>query len=157
MLDLIDGLPVHILVVHAVVVLIPLMALVTIAFTLRPKWRAGLGWAVLGNLVATGAAIVAKLAGENLQTRLSNQLGQPVATEHAELGDKLPYFAIALLVASVLAWALTRGTGAGFARVGTALLLVVVTGVLAGWWTFRTGDSGSRAVWQDTIANTQAP
>jgi predicted membrane protein DUF2231 len=157
MLDLVDGLPVHILVVHAVVVLIPLMALVTVAFTIRPKWRPGLGWAVLGNLVATGAAFVAKEAGENLQTRLSNQLGQPVATDHAELGDKLPWFAVALLVASVVAWVLTRADGAGRARVGTALVLVVVTGVLAGWWTFRTGDSGSRAVWEDTIANTQAP
>jgi hypothetical protein len=156
MFDLFDGLPVHILVVHAVVVLVPLMAIVTIAFTLRPKWRPALGWAILGNVVATGAAVVAKEAGEKLQARLSAQVGQAVAEDHAELGDKLPYFAAALLIASVLAWILVHSTG-GAARVGLALVLVIVTGAGAGWWTFRTGDSGSRAVWEDTIANTKAP
>ena len=37
--DLINGLPVHPLVVHAVVVLVPLAALGTIAIALRPAWR----------------------------------------------------------------------------------------------------------------------
>jgi hypothetical protein len=156
MFDLISGLPVHALVVHAVVVLLPLMALVTLAFTIRPKWRPGLGWAVLGNVVTSGAAYVARQSGLKLQARLSQQVGQAVAKNHGNLGALLPYFALALLVASIVAWYLTRGE-AGALRVGVAVVLVAVAAAGAGFWTFRVGDSGARAVWEQTIANTTAP
>ena len=43
MFDTIDGLPVHALVVHAVVVLLPLALLGTIAIAVRPAWRARFG------------------------------------------------------------------------------------------------------------------
>jgi hypothetical protein len=172
MFDTVSGLPVHILVVHAAVVLIPLMALVTFAFIVRPAWRGGLSWAVLGNLVALGAAFAAKESGEKLQARLSNQAGQLVAGDHAELGDKLPYFALAALVAAVIAWFLVgrstttsaeegrsghRASGVSGAAVVTAAVLVLVAGGAATVWTVRVGDSGSRAAWEDTIANTKAP
>ena len=39
MFDLINGLPVHPLVVHAVVVLLPLATLGLIAIAVRPAWR----------------------------------------------------------------------------------------------------------------------
>src|SRR5690349_10232626 len=102
MFDIVSGLPVHALVIHAVVVLLPLMAGVTIAFTIRPRWRPGLPWAILGNLVAFGATFVAKESGEKLQARLSAQAGQAIAADHGSLGASLPYFAIAVLVASVI-------------------------------------------------------
>jgi predicted membrane protein DUF2231 len=178
MFDTISGLPVHALVVHAVVVLLPLMALVTIAFTVRPRWRAGLPWAILGNLVTVGAAYTATKSGGNLQARLSNQVGQEVAVDHGNLGSVLPNFAVALLVASVLAYLLVGRTPkarrssqywedprheqegpprtSGVA-VALAVVLVVGAGAAAGYWTFRVGDSGARAVWEDTIANTKAP
>ena len=37
--DLINGVPIHPLVVHAVVVLLPLAVLGTIAIVVRPAWR----------------------------------------------------------------------------------------------------------------------
>jgi hypothetical protein len=180
MFDTVAGLPVHALVIHAAVVLLPLMAGVTLAFTIRPKWRPGLPWAILGNLVAFGTAFVAKESGEKLQARLSAQAGQAVAARHGELGASLPYFAIGLLVASVLAWLLVGRTGTarvhrsdpaydteshradaprGASAVATALAVVLVLGAGAATvaWTYRVGDSGAKAVWQDTIANTKAP
>ncbi len=42
MFDLINGLPIHPLVVHGVVVLLPLAILGTIAIAARPAWRADL-------------------------------------------------------------------------------------------------------------------
>ena len=178
MFDTVSGLPVHALVIHAVVVLLPLMALVTIAFTARPRWRPALPWAILGNLVALGSAYVAVQSGEKLQTRLSVQAQQPIATEHGDLGASMPYFAVALVVASVLAYLLVGRTGRrqrpaqDGARYGTrrdaaprtspvaavlAVLLVLGAGGASSFWAYRVGDSGAKAVWKDTIANTTAP
>jgi hypothetical protein len=174
MFDTISGLPVHALVVHGAVVLLPLMALVTIAFTVRPRWRPGLPWAILGNLVALGTAYVAAKSGEKLQTRLSVQAEQQIAAEHGDLGSVLWYFAIGLVVASVVAYLLVGGTrrhptsderesrrdrASGPSTVATllAVLLVVGAGAATTVWTYRVGDSGAKAVWQDTIANTEKP
>ncbi len=152
MFDLFDGLPVHILVVHAVVVLVPLMSLVTIAFTLRPKWRPGLPWAVLGNAVALAAALVAKASGERLQNRLSSRAGQIIAKDHGERGGVLWVFALALLIASVIAYLLVRQESLVLTSLAIALVVICAAG--ATYWTVLTGDSGSRAVWEDTIAGT---
>jgi hypothetical protein len=160
MFDLLDGLPVHILVIHAVVVLIPLMFIVTLAFTIRPKWRPGLSWAIAGNVVATGAALVAKESGERLQQRLGDQANLNntgpkiiIAELHGERGDVLWYFALALLIASIIAFVLARQEST--VLIGFAIGLVVITGAGATYWTFLTGDSGSRAVWEGTIASTR--
>jgi uncharacterized membrane protein len=71
--DVIAGLPVHALVVHAVVVLLPLMAVVTFVVALRPAWRRGpvARWVALADLIVVGIAYVARLSGKNLQARLS--------------------------------------------------------------------------------------
>lgn len=164
MLDTVTGLPVHILVVHAVVVLVPLMSLVTIAFVLRPRWRGALGWAILGNLACVGFALLAKASGEKFEARLGVANARAVR-EHTEKGDVLWLFAVGLVVASVIAWFLVGragadadGTGApGSAAVAIALVLVVLGGAAATGWTVLTGDSGSRAVWGDTVKNTKAP
>jgi hypothetical protein len=160
--DVIAGLPVHALVVHAVVVLLPLMSLITIVFVVRPRWRRELPWAILGNAVVLAATYAAKESGEKLQSRLSAATQQPVAVKHGELGAVLPYYALALLVASVIAYLLLRRTTAGDATPSTARLtlavgLVLVAGIAATVWTYRTGDSGARQVWEDTIANTVKP
>ena len=163
MFDLINGLPVHALVVHVVVVLLPLFALVTVAFVVRPQWRPGLPWAILGNAGVFATTFVATQSGENLQTRLSNLTNSHVATHHGELGADLRYFAFAQLAASLVAWVLvgtssrTRSKPAGLPAVALALVLVVVAGGAATVWTYRVGDSGAQAVWKDTIANTKAP
>ena len=173
MFDTITGLPVHVLVVHAVVVLVPLMTLVTLAFTLRARWRSALGWAVLGNAAAFGAAFASAESGEALQGRLSGLTGDTVAAEHGDLGSSMPWFALALLVASVIAYVLLGRSRQPWSSsetwdaprsekpthspgiVALATVLVLVTGGAATVWTVRVGDSGARAAWEDTIANTK--
>lgn len=175
MLDTVSGLPVHALVLHAAVVLLPLMALLTLAFTLRPRWRSGLPWVILGNLVTLGAVYATVESGEKLQSRLNAAFGRETAVDHGELGASLPYFAIALLVASVLAYLLVgraarrgrssadwddtdhRPARASIPAVILAVTLVLVSGAAATAWTVRVGDSGAKAVWEDTIANTETP
>jgi hypothetical protein len=152
MFDTIAGLPVHVLVVHAVVVLLPLMSVVTIAVAVRRRWRSAAPWVVLADAVVVGLSYVAKESGEVLQARLS-QFTPNVAEQHGELGALLWYFALALLVAAVLVWLTSRSAR----LVPVAVVVAVVTGVATLAWTYRVGESGARAVWGDTIANTKAP
>ena len=152
MFDTISGLPVHVLVVHAVVVLLPLMAVVTVAVAVRRGWRAAAPWVVLADAVVVGLAYVAKESGEVLQKRLS-QFTPDVAEDHGKHGDLLWYFALALLVAAVLVWLTSRTAR----LVPVAVAVAILAGVASLWWVYLTGESGARAVWSDTVSNTKAP
>ena len=103
--DTIFGLPVHSLVVHAVVVFVPLAALGTIAVAAVPRWdrRYGL-FVVAAALIATGSAFVAKQSGEELASRIGTPL------EHFEIARWMPWFALALLLVVAVLWWLDRAT-----------------------------------------------
>lgn len=153
MFDLINGIPLHPLVVHAVVVLLPLATLGTIAIALRPRWRRPYGPLVVGAaLVATVLCPVATSSGEALEKRV----GDP--GEHASLGDTLVWFALALLVLSaLLVYLQRRSDGEGGATRGRAIQVVVVLAVIAalgsGVQVYRVGDSGARAAWGDAVSS----
>ena len=147
MFDTIAGLPVHPLVVHAVVVLLPLMAVVTVAVAVRPSWRRAAGWVVVADALVAGCAFVAKESGERFQQRLG---GSQVAHDHAEQGDLLPLFALALLAAAVVVL-LVRGRRP---LVWVAVALAVVTGAAAVGWTVVVGHSGATAVWGSVAGST---
>ena len=94
--DTIAGLPVHPLVVHGAVVLLPLAALGVLALVLVRRWRGVFGWLTLAGLAAgAGAAIVAEESGEALAARV----GMPA--EHAEWGERLPPVAVALFIVTL--------------------------------------------------------
>jgi uncharacterized membrane protein len=147
-LDTVNGLPLHPLIVHAVVVLLPLSALGAIAIALRPSWRTR-----YGVLVAVAAAVtvilipLATSSGEELESRV----GDP--GRHAELGDTLIWFALPLLVAAVaLVWLHRRG-GAADRTSPVHLAVAVLAVVIAGAnlvQVYRVGESGARAVWHTT-------
>jgi uncharacterized membrane protein len=171
MFDTINGIPMHPLVVHGVVVLLPLAILGTIAIAVRPVWRAKYGpLVVLFAAVATVLMPVATQSGEQFEKRV----GDP--GEHAALGDQLIWFAIPLLVLSLalvvldrvnnrtsavadgtargdgtaVADGTARGDGkrssAGLLTTGVAVL-AVVAGIASGVQVYRVGDSGAKAAW----------
>ncbi|MBT0768070.1 hypothetical protein KIH74_04000 [Kineosporia sp. J2-2] len=158
MFDLVNGMPVHALVVHAVVILLPLMSVVTVAFVLRPRWRRELPWAVLGNLLAAAATYAAMESGEKLQARLSNPDFEPVAKEHGDIAQYLIWFAIAQFVVSLIVWLLLRtrdeSPRTSAPKLATSVVLTLAVGIAAVAWTYRVGDSGAAAVWKDSIAST---
>lgn len=139
--DQINGLPLHPLVVHAAVVLIPLSGVLAVIMVLLPRFsdRFGPLVAVMA-WVGLGAAAVAKETGEMLQrteggaTRL-----------HAESGDLMPAFAAAQAVLITALWLVDRrGRGVfGLLVAGLTLLAAAATG----YWAYRTGDSGAQSVW----------
>jgi uncharacterized membrane protein len=164
MFDLINGLPIHPLVVHAVVVLLPLGILGTVAIALRPAWRKAHGWLVLGVTAAATVLIpIATSSGEDLEKRV----GDP--GEHAELGDQLLWFAVPLLIlVAALVYLDRRGSrsaaepvaaeeagqhlASGSRALTTVAVLAVIASVAAGVQVYRVGDSGARAAWGDQVS-----
>jgi hypothetical protein len=142
------GLPLHPLVVHAVVVLVPLSALGAVAVALVPRWLSPYSLLVaLGALGCAVTAFVAREAGDNLADNL--QLGGPVLEQvelHGRYGLWTLLSSIPFAILAVATFVLQRQRGPdGVTRVVAALAAMaglVVTGaaVLA-------GHSGSTAVW----------
>jgi hypothetical protein len=159
-LEEIDGLPVHALVVHAAVVLIPLLVLGAVVYALVPRLRSRIGWAVaLLAVVAPLAALVAKLSGDKFRQRLIDQNGfsGPVlarVNHHRDLGNMTLWFTIALGVTSLLLLFLTSRRGPGIPRWGSVVvsLIVVALAVGSGYYVFWTGDNGARAVWEGVLS-----
>jgi uncharacterized membrane protein len=107
------GLPLHVLVVHAVVVLVPLVAIGTLIVALAPSARRHFGaLLVLGALGATILAPIATGSGENLAQRLG---AGELVRDHSRWGERiLPTMIVllVLLVALVLLDILRRTTPA---------------------------------------------
>ena len=126
MFDTITGLPVHALVVHAVVVLGPLAALMLLAYALRPTWRTGLRWPTVVLAVGTAvAAFVATQSGEALEHRV----GDP-GYDHAEKGDLAAISMYVLAGATlVVVFLLARAGRAAKASVVAVVVAVAAAGL----------------------------
>lgn len=149
MFDTFNGLPVHALVLHAAVVLVPLMAVLTVAVALVARLRVRGAWPVVaGNVVTLATVFVTQQSGEQLQARLPPT---PLIQTHADLGGTMTVFMVGLLVASVLVALVRRRTGG---VVMAMAALSVVAAVAATVWVVRVGDSGATAVWKDVIVST---
>jgi hypothetical protein len=147
----IGDLPAHPLVVHAVVVLLPLLALGLLLLPLRMDWLRRLHRPLLSLLaVATVSVLVAKSSGDSL----SAAVGLPEL--HAEWGNNLVPLAIALLVFTsayfFLAFYLDIPSLERVLRILVGLLSVVTIAV-----TILVGHSGAEAVWKDRYAAAKVP
>ena len=92
----ISTLPVHVLVVHAVVVLVPLAVLGAIVVALWPAARRRYGWLVVGVAVlATVSIPIATNTGEGLEHNLPRTA---LIQAHAQLGDELLVFVAGMLM-----------------------------------------------------------
>lgn len=106
------GLPLHPLAVHLPVVLVPLLAVVIVAYVLVPKLRRHVGWLLLGlSVVAVAVVFVARWSGQQLAAETlaemegaSQQIIEQQAasiSDHASNGTTLLWLT---LVAAPLAW-----------------------------------------------------
>ncbi len=171
-----SGLPLHPLIVHAVVVLVPAAAIGSVIVAVWPAVRRRWGWPVV--VLTALAAVSVPLAtntGEGLEHNLPRT---PAMAFHADLGDQLlvfvgPLFVVVLgLVvldnlrrrSAEVARAEGPGTMArpsvsgGPAR-AALLVLAVLTVLLAAVsmvQVVRIGDSGARAAWGDVHYRTGA-
>ena len=144
------GLPIHPLVVHAAVVLVPLAATLGILF-LRPAWRMTLRWPlVAATAFATATVFVARQSGQVLKESLGDQLKGTVVGKvvdrHQALADLLWIWLLVFLgvcvVAAVVLPRLNSPMAGGAVAIIIAALAIVVMVLVA-----YTGHQGSKAVW----------
>lgn len=152
---LIDGLPVHPLVLHGAVVFIPLAALGLLLMAVVPKFGAKLGWLVTGTAaVALGFSFVTKESGEQLE----KLVGEP-GFDHAEWGERIPIVAGVLFLMTLILWLAQRSWSKKEGGTGLIVILGVISALIAGaslFMVFKAGDTGARSVWEGEIAAIEA-
>jgi uncharacterized membrane protein len=152
MFDTILGLPVHALVVHFVVVLVPLAAAGVIGMAVVPAWRERFGLAVLAIATAGLVAVpVAVMSGTKLMNRVnaSGITGDQI-NNHMKMGKLVIYPTAALWVLAVaMYWMNRRNRGGG--AVKAVVILSIVAAVAAAAQVTITGHLGSTAVWSCTL------
>jgi hypothetical protein len=175
----VNGLPAHILLVHAIVVLLPLAALLLVLSALWPAVRRKVAGpnAILSVLVVVLVPITTE-AGEWLERRVAST---PLVRTHTELGDTALYVAIPVAVLALVVWwrrreslrapADTASTGSTavatrrrtfLAPASTAVTVVIAVLSIAAagaacYDIVRIGDSGAQATWQGQFSSAPSP
>lgn len=152
------GLPAHPLFVHFTVVLALLTAVLATLCAVWPAARERLVWLVLALAVATtGLTPLTTESGEWLEHNIEKS---DLIEQHAAMGDTMIYFALGLLVASILLAVLhvRAGRGRPLSAVLSGLIaaFVVLASGAAAWQVFRIGDSGAHSVWGDALTGASA-
>jgi uncharacterized membrane protein len=156
-MTVVNGLPAHVLLVHFVVVLVPLTALLEIACALWPAARRGqIVWLTLILAIVTMVLTPITInAGEWLYDLRRHP--EPILQQHADRGEWMTYFAIALLVVAVaLAVLHLAERRSEKRRLPTNIIIAIVTlavGISSIIQIYRVGDAGAQSVWGDEIEN----
>lgn len=148
------GLPLHPLIVHAVVVLLPLAAIALVVGTLWPAARRRLGVVTPGlALIVLVLTPVTFLSGEALKRDVGPV---PSVLAHEDLARMLPPWVIALAVVAVVQWAwfrwrpAPRGERPPASHRAITLALAAAALVVAAGNTILVvliGEAGARSVW----------
>jgi predicted membrane protein DUF2231 len=160
MFDKIGDMPLHPLVIHAVVFGIPLAVLLALLFAF-PKTREWARWPLAIVVVgATAVTFVARQSGLAFEAALGIKPGNPVGDlilQHSLLANQLFYIMIVFAAIGLINVFVVRKTtpddGAArqpaIIRIVLPVLLVAVA-LVALIWIVRVGDLGARAVWNPT-------
>jgi cytochrome b involved in lipid metabolism len=153
-MDLITGLPVHPLVIHGVVVLVPLAAFGALLVIFIPKFRVTYSPLVLiAVALSTVTAFIATQSGE----ALSERVGLPKS--HSTHGERLSYLVLAFAILFTIWFVLERTNwikGAVVNPLNTILKIAIpIIAVLSLVLTILAGHSGAEASWKNRIAATQ--
>ncbi|MEU8233307.1 DUF2231 domain-containing protein [Actinoplanes sp. NPDC048967] len=173
----INGLPAHILLVHAVVVLLPLAAVLLVLTAVRPAFRRRFAGpnALLSVFVVILVPITTS-AGEWLEQRVTETA---LLHTHTELGDTAIWAAVPVAVLALVIWWRHReapaapSAGGSERTVATArrtylaplsmtvtrIIAVLAVGfaVAAVYDVYRIGDSGAKATWTGTVSSAATP
>lgn len=150
MLDRFQGLPVHPLLVHATVVVLPLAALLVVLAAVWPRFRS---WA--GPLPAVTAILSVVLvplstaSGEAFYERIEDATGgeNPLIEHHQELAETLLWIALPFAVLAVLGYWLHRTGGPKPLLIAVSVMSVLAAGALA-VDVALIGHAGAKAVYE---------
>jgi uncharacterized membrane protein YgcG len=146
------GLPLHPLIVHATVVIIPTAAALLVLSALLPRFRSWAG--VLTPLTAIAALVLVPIttsSGEELKSQVEDT---PLIEKHAELASNILPWVIGVAVVSValyaVEWRNRRYGQQARASRALAVLLAVLAIVVGGGATVQValaGHAGAEAAW----------
>jgi hypothetical protein len=157
-----SGLPAHPLFVHVPVILIPTAVVATLVLIARPEWLGRYGIALsLVSIVAMSSIFLTMQAGSALRGELHlHGEAASLISEHSQAANILAIvFTLftAVLILTFAACRISGGMPTGLAIVDGPLgsrstfnalrVLLVILAIAAGFFTFRTGDLGAKAVW----------
>jgi hypothetical protein len=139
------GLPLHPLVIHASIVLIPLVAIGALVMSYLPSFSRRYGKMILViALFAQVSLFLAKVTGEAFEEILDKDMGN-----HAELGEIAPFITLPMVTLIYLRWRLDRSgatVGSVWVRRLTSLALILAS--LASIAVIvLVGHSGAQSVW----------
>ena len=147
------GLPLHPLIVHATVVVVPTAALAVLLATFWPRFRRWASWGPLAlALLSVVLVPITTSSGESLEHMLPHS---ELVEAHARLGDQLLPWVIVLAVGALgLSWPLITRLLTGLPDRPRWLTLLVVAIVVVGALgtlvqVVRIGHSGATAAWSD--------
>ena len=139
------GLPLHPLLVHSAVVLVPLVAIGALVMSYLPSFSRRHGKLILiVALVAQVSVFLAKMSGEAFSEILDKEV-----EKHAQLGEITPFVTIPMVVLIYLRWRMDRSgssTGSVLIRRLTSVALVLAS-VASLVVIFLVGHSGASSVW----------
>jgi uncharacterized membrane protein len=139
------GLPLHPLVIHAAIVLIPLAAISALVMSYLPSFSRRYGKVTLViALVAQTSLFLAKMTGEAFEEILDKDVGN-----HAELGEIAPFVTLPMVALIYLRWRLDRSgatVGSALVRRLTSLALIVAS-LASIVIVVLVGHSGAESVW----------
>lgn len=162
------GLPAHPLFVHAPIVLLPLLAMVTVVAAVRPGVARRLGpWLPLAAAAVFVSVLLAVSSGQALDKALD--LGD--AKHHAALARTTRLLSFGLVVATAALWWVARrrpaapptddastASSAGTASrrrpsavLGVVAAVAIVFASLSTVWVVRTGHEGARIHWSGVL------
>ena len=154
-MESIFDLPTHTLVVHAPVVLEPLLAALTLIVLTRQAWRERFGWWLVGGVVVVAISLfVAMRSGGAFDDLLGGLVDVSKHESLAETTRNLVLLWLAALVALVVVEPrLPQHSGSVAVRFVVPLLVVsvVALAVLTTIWLVRTGHEGARVTWSGVI------
>ena len=158
--DKIDNIPLHPLVVHAPVVIIPIVMVGILITSFKMEWHKRFSIPLgLLTFIALVASYLAKESGEYLEEHVRETR---LMEEHAEMGDA--FFSISLIMAVLVAiWCaypfiLNRVSllkdKAKFARIALSAVTILFC-VYATFAVYQVGHSGAKSVWDKSKVSEQ--
>ena len=139
------GLPLHPLLVHSAIVLVPLVAIGALVMSYLPSFSRRHGRLILILAVLAQVSVfLAKMSGEAFSEILNKNV-----EKHAELGEIAPLATLPMVVLIYLRWRMDRaGSSIGNAAVRrlTSIALVIAS-LVSLVVIFLVGHSGATSVW----------
>lgn len=139
------GLPLHPLLVHSAVVLVPLVAIGALVMSYLPSFSRRHGKLILIlAVIAQASVFLAKMSGEAFSEILDKNVGK-----HAELGEIAPLVTLPMVALIYLRWRMDRaGSSIGNVVIRRlASVALVISSIASLIVIFLVGHSGASSVW----------